>query len=107
MNNNDNDPDKGLDELLDLLKQNPKLIRDLIFNRENVIGLLGGKAARRLALGVDATTYVGAKDFLTYVADSTDGYQIAQCFNSTKALCAKGTKAAVKCAGGTQSGPHK
>jgi hypothetical protein len=106
-NDNDNDPDKGLDQLLRKLKKNPQLMRELVFNRENVISLLGSKAARRLALGVDAPTYVGATDFLSYVAAPDDGYQIAQCFSSTKALCAKGTMYAVKCAGGTQSGGGK
>jgi hypothetical protein len=98
MNNNDN----GLDELLDLLKKNPRLVKEIVFNPEIVMSMLGSKAARRLVKGVDATVLVDATTFLKYVAGPIDGYPIAHCFKRTVVLCAKGTKYGVKCAGGTK-----
>jgi hypothetical protein len=83
--------DKDLDELLELLRKNPKLMRELVFDPGNIKSLLANKAARRL-LSQPVT------DFLTYVAGAEDGYPIAQCFKGTRILCAKGT---LLCVGGT------
>jgi hypothetical protein len=83
--------DKDLDELLELLRKNPKLMRELVFDPGNIKSLLANKAARRL-LSQPVTK------FLAYVAGAKDGYPIAQCFNGTKVLCAKGT---LYCVGGT------
>lgn len=91
MKNNDN----GLDDLLKLLRKRPELVKELIFHAPNIQRLLKSRAARRLALGVDASA------FLTYLASDEDGYAIAQCFGGTRSLCAKGTGYAV-CGGSTQ-----
>jgi hypothetical protein len=91
MKNNDN----GMKELLKLLKRHPELIKELVFDRNNIRSLLRSKAARRLALGQDTTA------FLKYVAGPKDGYPIAQCFQQTKVLCAKGTRVSA-CAGFTK-----
>jgi hypothetical protein len=89
--------DKGLEELLELLKTHPELIKELVFDPTSIQSLLESKAARQLALGVDA------KKFLRYVAGSEDGYPIAQCLEKTKLLCAKGSKVVVvACGSGTQ-----
>jgi hypothetical protein len=88
---NDND----LDELLKLLSENPRLMKELVFDPTNITSLLTNKAVRRL-LSQPVT------DFLKYVAGPQDGYPIAQCFKGTNVLCAKGTKYEVKCAGGTK-----
>jgi len=87
--------DNGLEELLELLKTHPELIKELVFNSKSIKSLLKSKAARKLALGVDA------KKFLSYVAGPEDGYPIAQCFGGTKRLCAKGSRVAA-CGGGTK-----
>lgn len=99
-----NKNDNGLGELLDMLKKNPTLMKEIVFNSENVNKMLKSKAARRLVEGVDATswTLVDAKAFLKYVAGQGGGHPIAHCFTGTMVLCAKGTKVAVKCGGGTQ-----
>ncbi|TLZ23818.1 MAG: hypothetical protein E6K29_17900 [Gammaproteobacteria bacterium] len=87
--------DNGLRELLELLKTHPELIKELVFDSKNIQSLLKGKAARQLALGVDA------RKFLAYVAGPEDGYPIALCSGGTKWLCAKGTRVVV-CSGGTK-----
>jgi hypothetical protein len=87
--------DNGLEELLELLRTHPKLIKELVFDPPSIQLLLKTKAARQLVLGVDA------KKFLSYVAGPQDGYPIAQCFRETKLLCAKGSKVAA-CGGGTK-----
>lgn len=88
--------DKGLEELLGLLKTHPDLIRDLVFDPTSIKRLLKSRAARRLVNpGMDATA------FLECVASSEGGYPIAQCFGGTRYLCAKGTQCAL-CAGGTR-----
>jgi hypothetical protein len=107
-NNDDNDDDgsdHGLDDLLDLLKANPALMKEIVFNYEVILDVLESKAARRLVLGADATNIVDAQTFLNYVAGGDDGYPIAQCLKGTKHLCAKGTKYSVQCAGGTKPVP--
>jgi hypothetical protein len=93
MKKNDN-----LGELLELLKTHPELIKELVFDSKSIKSLLKSKAARQLALGVDATA------FLEYVAGPEDGYPVAQCFGGTKYLCAKGSKVVVACGGGTKYG---
>ena len=85
----------GLDELLDLLKKKPGLIKELIFNPETIRELLGTDEARKLALGQDPQT------FLNYVAGPDDGYPIGQCLQKTTIICAKGTRF-VACYGGTR-----
>jgi hypothetical protein len=87
--------DNGLDDLLKLLRKRPELVKELIFHAPNIQRLLKSPAARRLALGVDASA------FLTYLASDEDGYAIAQCFGGTESLCAKGTGYAV-CGGSTE-----
>jgi hypothetical protein len=87
--------DNGLDDLLKLLRKRPELVKELVFHAPNIQRLLKSRAARRLAVGVDA----GA--FLTYLASSRDGYAIAQCFGGTESLCAKGTGHAL-CGGSTE-----
>jgi len=86
--------DNGLDDLLKLLRERPELVKELIFHAPNIQRLLKSRAARTLALGVDASA------FLTYLASDEDGYAIAQCFGGTESLCAKGTGYAV-CGGST------
>jgi hypothetical protein len=87
--------DKGVDELLGLLKTHPELIRELVLDPTRIQELLKSKAARQLALGVDT------KAFLKYVAGPRDGYPIIQCFGGTKLLYAKGTRH-VLCGGATK-----
>jgi hypothetical protein len=89
--------DNGLGEVLALLRTHPKLIKELVFDPKSIQLLLKTKAARKLVLGVEATA------FLKYVAGPTDGYPIAQCFKDTRLLCAKGTKYAAACGGGTET----
>ena len=91
-----NNDDESLDELLKLLRKHPELIKELVFEPTQINRLLHGKAARRMALGEDATR------FLKYVAGPSDGYPIAQCFGQTNQLCAKGTKHEL-CGGGTRA----
>ena len=88
--------DNGLDELLALLRANPELIKELIFDPANVKRLLKSEAARELVIGQDTEA------FLRYIAGPDDGYPIAQCLKQTKYLCAKGTRH-VACGGGTKS----
>jgi hypothetical protein len=92
MNNND----KGLEELLALLKTHPELIKELVFDSSNIKNLLSA-AAQQLTLGVDT------QQFLDYVAGPQDGYPITQCLRNTQVLCAKGTKVGLpSCLRGTQ-----
>lgn len=95
MNNND----KGLEELLALLKTHPELIKELVFDSSNIKHLLSA-AAQQLTLGVDT------QEFLEYVAGPQDGYPITQCLRNTQYLCAKGTKVKLpSCLRGTQLHP--
>ena len=98
--------DCGLDELLDLLKKRPDLIKELVFNPESIQDLLGTTDAKRLALGVDPQQPVDALTFLNYVAGPADGYPITQCLSKTTLLCAKGSRA-LACVGGTGGPGHK
>jgi len=100
MNNND-DYDVGLEELLDTLRRHPEYIKEIIFHRHNVPKSLKKKAARRLARGV-----ANVNDFLEYVRSAADGYAVAQCFEQTHLLCAKGTAMGLQC-GGTTGQPTK
>jgi hypothetical protein len=93
----------GLQELLQLLQQNPGLIKDLIFNPEVIASVLHSKKARRLLRGVDPAA--DSQLFLEYVAGPDDGYPIAQCFARTALLCAKGTKISLPCVSGTKPKP--
>lgn len=88
--------DKGMDELLALLRTHPELIKELVFEPTRIQQLLRSKAARQLTLGVETT------GFLRYVAGPRDGYPITQCFDATRLLCAKGSKL-VLCGGGTRT----
>jgi hypothetical protein len=88
--------DNGLGELLGLLRTNPKLIKELVFDPTSIQLLLKTKAARKLVLGVNA------RAFLKYVAGTKDGYPIAQCLKETRLLCAKGTRFGA-CGGGTET----
>jgi hypothetical protein len=75
--------DKGMGELLDVLKVHPELISALVFDPESIKRLLRSKAARRLVLGVDI------RAFLSYVAGPEDGGPIALCLQRTRVLCPK------------------
>lgn len=99
-NKKKNRHDKGLEELLNLLKDRPYLIRELVFDTAGLRKLLSTKAARQLTLGPEPT------DFLTYTASSEGGYPIAQCLEQTKYLCAKGTGAQLYACGGGTGHPH-
>ena len=93
---------KGLDELLDQLKKNPKIVKELIFEPNETAVLLNrlrSKAVRRLLSQP-------VREFLDYVSAPNDGYPIAQCFKATKYLCAKGTLNGL-CGGGTRTHPCK
>jgi hypothetical protein len=83
--------DKGLGELLKLLRRRPDLIREIVFDTDRLRKLLRRKAARQLTLGPEPT------DFLNYTAGSADGYPVAQCLQRTSVLCAKGTGISLKC----------
>jgi hypothetical protein len=94
--------DCGFDDLLALLKTNPELIKELVFDPDSVQALLTTKEAKKLALGVDPGQPVDALTFLNYVAGPDDGYPITQCLKKTTLLCAKGTKVSIlACLGGT------
>jgi hypothetical protein len=73
--------DKGMGELLDLLKTHPELISALVFDPASIKRLLRSKAARQLVLGVDT------RAFLSYVAGPEDGGPIALCLKRTRVLC--------------------
>lgn len=94
--------DKGLIELLDLLRTNPGLIDALVFDPARVKGLLKRKGARRLVLGVST------RAFLRYVSKSPEGGPIGICLKRTAQLCAAGTGCGgggtVFCPGGTETG---
>jgi hypothetical protein len=88
--------DRGMTELLSLLKAHPDLIRDLVFDPNSIIRVLRSRSARRLVRGRDV------QEFLTRMAAPEDGYPISQCYGATKALCGKGTAA---CVGNTKPSP--
>jgi hypothetical protein len=77
--------DKGMGELLDLLKTHPELISALVFDPESIKRLLRSKAARQLVLGVDT------RAFLSYIAGPEEGGPIAVCLKRTRVLCPKRT----------------
>jgi hypothetical protein len=88
--------DKGFEELLNLLRERPDLVREIVFDTANLRKLLGTETARQLTLGEDPTK------FLTYMAGSADGSPNAQCLEQTKYFCGKGTGAHLyACGGGT------
>jgi hypothetical protein len=76
--------DKGVGELLELLKTHPELISALVFDPVSIKRLLKGKAARRAVLGVDV------RAFLRYVAGPGDGGPIALCRRGSGMLTPKG-----------------
>ena len=77
--------DKGIDDLLNVIKNNPGVVKSLVFDQAAVKKLLKSAAAQQLALGEEATA------FLEYVASPKDGYAIVQCGGNTRYLCAKGS----------------
>jgi hypothetical protein len=91
--------DNGIGELLDLLKTHPEFIRDLVFDSTRIKRFLKGRAARRLAGGVDPTD--PATVFLKCIASTDGGDAIGRCYSATQYLCAKGTRCEL-CYGGTQ-----
>jgi hypothetical protein len=94
--------DYGFQELLDILKKNPELIRELVFDATSIQALLKNKAAQKLAEGVDAPQVVDVPTFLNYVAGPDDGFPVAHYSPQTQTLCAKGTRFEIlSCAGGT------
>jgi hypothetical protein len=89
--------DRGMTELLSLLRAHPDLIRDLVFDPNSIMRVLRSRSARRLVRGRDA------QEFLTRMAAPADGYPISQCYAATKTLCGKGTMA---CVGNTKPIPN-
>jgi hypothetical protein len=87
--------DKGMTELLDLLKAHPDLMSALVFDPRSIRRLLRGKAARQLTIGVNT------RAFLSYVAKPGDAGPVALCLQQTALLCAKGTQ----CSPGTLPPP--
>jgi hypothetical protein len=75
--------DKGIGELLDLLKTHPELISALVFDPVSIKRLLKSKSARRLVLGVDT------RAFLRYVAGPKNGGPIAMCRRHSRIICPK------------------
>jgi hypothetical protein len=89
--------DKGFDELLELLKEHPEVIREIMFQPEKIPKLLKSRTARRLA--TDGATF----QFLDYMSSPADGVPLAICYGGTQSLCAKGTMA---CVGNTKPAPN-
>jgi hypothetical protein len=92
----------GMDKLLKWLRKHPQSVKQIVFNPEYIKKKLGSKVARRLLEGVDASDYVDYEKFLAYLGLPDDGYPIAHCSSETVGLCAKGTRLALRCGGGTQ-----
>ena len=93
--------DRGLAELLELLRARPDLIDALVFDPARVKRLLKQKAARRMVLGAST------RAFLRYVSGSPEGGPIAMCLRRTVQLCACATGCTggtVFCPGGTDTG---
>jgi hypothetical protein len=88
-----NDP-ANLDQLLELLRRNPDLIRELVFNPERIPDVV------RATTGLSPPTQA----FLLYLSGPQDGYAIAPCLNNTNVLCAKGTEH-LACLSGTRPPP--
>ena len=91
-----NKKDNSFDELLDLLKENPGAIREIMFHPEKIPKLLKSRTARRLAR--DGST----RQFLDYMSSPADGVPLAFCYGGTQSLCGKGTMA---CVGSTKPSP--
>jgi hypothetical protein len=72
--------DKGMRELLKLLKAHPELISALVLDPRSVRRLLKGKAARKMTLGIDT------RALLEYVAGPGGG-PIAMCLVRTARFC--------------------
>ena len=73
--------DKGMGELLDLLKIHPELISALVFDPANIKRLLKSKGARKLVIGVDT------RAFLRDLAGPEEGGPIVVCRRRTRILC--------------------
>ena len=93
MNNNDDD----FAALLELLKQNRAVIREIVFHPEKIPAVLDHKGAKKLLRSAPP-----AKRFLKYMAKTDDGYPVAFCWAETQSLCGKGT---LMCVGGTKPPP--
>ena len=83
--------DKGMGALLELLRGRPELVHAVIFNHARVKRLLKGKAAKKLALGVNAR-----KTLQKRVARVEHGGPAAMCLARTAHLfpgpfCIRGT----------------
>lgn len=92
--------DYAFQELLDLLKANPQLIREVVFDPTSIQALLKSKTAQRMAEGVDPPQLVDPSTFLNYMASPDDGYPAAMCSPQTQFLCGKGTLFALAACGG-------
>ena len=88
--------DRGMTELLDLLKTHPGLVRDLVFDPGSILWVLKNKSARRLVRNREV------RRFLTRMAAPAGGYATSQCYSGTQTLCGKGTLA---CVGNTKPTP--
>jgi hypothetical protein len=73
------------ENLLELLRQHPEIVREIVLDPINLTGAL--KAAEAANFGEDT------RKFLTYVAGERDGYNIVQFLHNTSyiGMCAKGT----------------
>jgi hypothetical protein len=86
---------KGMGELLGLLKDHPELVDALVYDPKRVRRFLKTEAARRL-IGTDTEV------FLRYVSGSGEGASLALCLGGTKLLCAGATKVGLPCLHGTK-----
>lgn len=91
--------DKGMEELLHLLKTHPELITALVFDPVSIKRLLKSKAARRLILGADVRT------FLRYVSGPKHGGPVAMCRRGTRSMSPVGDL--THCPPGLGTGPLK
>jgi hypothetical protein len=79
--------DKGMRELLKLLRAHPDLMTALVFDPPAIRRLLKSKAARQLTRGVNTM------EFFRQVARSGNGGPVALCMQGTASLCGKATSA--------------
>jgi len=86
---------KGLGELLGLLKGHPELVDALVYDPKRVRRFLKTEAAQQL-ISDDTRT------FLRYVSGSAEGASLALCLGGTNLLCAGATKVGQPCLQGTK-----
>lgn len=99
--------DYAFQALLDLIKKNPQLINQVVFDQASIRALSTTEAAKKLAEGVDPPQFVDAPTFLQMMGSPADGYPAAMCQQQTTLVCGKGTGFAVLSCGGGTSGHNK